>query len=133
MSKKGWFRDSYRHSLASRGYGSKDGSSRGASEGGLRRNVTTECRHPDLKGGMAEGRSPREFDQKQLEKGIEIEMEHTDSPEIAQQIAMDHLAEHEDYYKYLPKMEKKLERKERRLQKKEERRRMKLERKKRGK
>jgi hypothetical protein len=34
----------------------------------------------------------------QLQDGIEIEMEHTDNPEIAKEIAMDHLTERPDYY-----------------------------------
>lgn len=34
----------------------------------------------------------------QLQAGIDIEMEHTDNPEIAKEIAMDHLSERPDYY-----------------------------------
>lgn len=42
----------------------------------------------------------------QIEKGIEIEMEHTDSEEKAVEIAMDHLSEFPDYYDRLDEMEK---------------------------
>jgi hypothetical protein len=43
--------------------------------------------------------------QKQLQEGIKIEMEHTDNPKIAEQIARDHLREFPDYYTRLKKME----------------------------
>lgn len=125
-----WFKDRRRHILAGKGistgrkgYGKKDASKKGAKEGGLRRNKTDNCRHPKtpLKGGLAEGKNPKDYDKKQLKRGIEIEKEHTDDEEIAQRIAMDHLEEHPDYYKELPKMEKKLERREKRQEKKAKR------------
>jgi hypothetical protein len=47
-----------------------------------------------------------DYDPEQLKMGIEIEMEHTDNPEIAEQIAKDHLNEIKDYYARLIKMEK---------------------------
>lgn len=45
---------------------------------------------------------------KELEMGIKVEREHTDSDEMAREIAMDHLAEkgQADYYTKLAKMEK---------------------------
>jgi len=46
------------------------------------------------------------FNQKELEMGIEIEMEHTDNKSIAKEIAKDHLAECPDYYTRLVAMEK---------------------------
>lgn len=46
-----------------------------------------------------------EFDDIQLLKGIEIEMEHTDDKDLAKEIAKDHLAEIPDYYDRLIKME----------------------------
>lgn len=58
-----------------------------------------------IPGGKADKRKPEDFDPKQLEKGIKIEMEHTDDPSIAREIAMDHLTEKSDYYDYLEKME----------------------------
>jgi len=45
-------------------------------------------------------------DSKQLEMGIKVEMEHTSNPLIAERIALDHLAEIDDYYTRLAKMEK---------------------------
>lgn len=49
------------------------------------------------------------FDKKQLKRGIEVEMEHTDDPAIAKKIAKAHLAEFPDYYTRLDKMEKEAE------------------------
>lgn len=43
---------------------------------------------------------------KQLENGIQVEMEHTTCPKIARQIASDHLWERPDYYIKLKKLEK---------------------------
>jgi hypothetical protein len=47
------------------------------------------------------------FDPKEVEMGLEVEKEHTDSPAIAQQIVKDHLSEPGlgDYYTRLKKME----------------------------
>lgn len=62
----------------------------------------------EIKGGKAKGMSSKdlakkhEVDIKDIEKeikvGTKIEMEHTDSKEIAKEIAMDHIAEFPDYY-----------------------------------
>jgi hypothetical protein len=41
---------------------------------------------------------------KQLNKGIKVEMEHTDSKKVAREIAMDHLAEDPNYYNKLAKI-----------------------------
>ena len=133
MTKKGWFREPERHSLSSRGisssFGRKDASRYGAKTGGLRRNATTECRHPEvqtdmsiLSGGLADGKNPKKYNKKQLGIGTKIEMEHTNNPEVAQRIAMDHLEEYQDYYVHLRKMEKKLDKQKIR----EEKRQMKL-------
>ena len=40
---------------------------------------------------------------KQIKKGIEVEMEHTDDPKIALKIAMDHIKEDPEYYDKLTK------------------------------
>lgn len=37
-------------------------------------------------------------DPSELKMGIEIEMEHTDDPKVAEKIARDHLAENPTYY-----------------------------------
>ncbi len=46
-----------------------------------------------------------EINPEQLKMGIKVEMEHTDNPEIAKKIAIDHLKELPDYYTRLVKME----------------------------
>jgi len=45
------------------------------------------------------------YKEDQIQKGIKIEAEHTDFPEIAEKIARDHLGEISDYYDRLEKME----------------------------
>jgi hypothetical protein len=62
----------------------------------------------ELEGGKADGMTPQDIAdkhgvnikevQKELEVGIEIEMEHTDSPIKAKEVVMDHLHEFPDYY-----------------------------------
>jgi len=59
-----------------------------------------------IPGGLAEGKDPSDFDAKQLQKGIKVEMEHTKDPSIAQEIAMDHLTEDPKYYIKLESIEK---------------------------
>ena len=59
-----------------------------------------------LRGGLSEGMSPTDFNFKQLQMGIEVELEHTNDPYAAMLIAMDHLAEFRDYYTRLAAMEK---------------------------
>ncbi len=66
---------------------------------------TTESFKEQIPGGYATGKSPDDFDQEQIKMGIEIEMEHTDDPEKAKEIAMDHLMEDPEYYTKLKKME----------------------------
>jgi len=44
----------------------------------------------------------------ELIEGIKTEMEHTNNPEEAKKIALDHLAENPQYYQYLQKMEVKM-------------------------
>lgn len=59
-----------------------------------------------LPGGIADGKNPGDFDPDALEKGIRVEMEHTDDESIAKEIAMDHLSEDPEYYDKLEKMER---------------------------
>lgn len=59
-----------------------------------------------LHGGLADGRLDRDFDPRQLAKGIQVELEHTGDVEVAKEIAKDHLTEISDYYDRLEKMEK---------------------------
>jgi hypothetical protein len=51
---------------------------------------------------------PEDFDLDQLNRGTEVELEHTKSRDIATKIAMDHLAEFPNYYDALEKMEAEL-------------------------
>lgn len=51
-----------------------------------------------LTGGRADHLQPSDFDLTQLQAGTNVELEHTDDVAIAREIAMDHLAEDEDYY-----------------------------------
>ena len=46
-----------------------------------------------------------DIDENELNMGIEVEMEHTEDPEVAKRIALDHLMELPDYYTRLNKME----------------------------
>lgn len=62
--------------------------------------------HKDrIPGGLADKKKPEDFDYEQLQKGIKIELEHTSDPQIAQEIAMDHLTEDEKYYDKLETIE----------------------------
>lgn len=58
-----------------------------------------------LPGGAADNLPDSDFDQAALEEGTQHEMEHTDNPEIAKEIAKDHLSESPDYYEQLSIME----------------------------
>lgn len=51
------------------------------------------------------GFTEKDADKKELELGIKVEMEHTNSEAMAKRIALDHLAEMSDYYSKLKKME----------------------------
>ena len=75
-----------------------------------------------IKGGMSDNKSLKEIAEKhdvdiddilkQLELGIKVEMEHTDDPKVAIEIAKDHLCEFPNYYTELNKMEQSLKDKE---------------------
>lgn len=75
-----------------------------------------------IKGGMSDNKSLKEIAEKhnvdiddilkQLELGIKVEMEHTDDPKVAIEIAKDHLCEFPTYYTELDKMEQSLKDKE---------------------
>jgi beta-glucosidase-like glycosyl hydrolase len=74
-----------------------------------------------LKGGKSDGMSIEDIAKKhkmdvdllkiQLQNGIDIEKEHTNDKEIAEEIAKDHLFEFPDYYTRLKKMEKEVKKK----------------------
>lgn len=67
--------------------------------------VETSSEPDQLKGGVADSESSAEFDPEELTKGIEVEKEHTNDEELAEEIAKDHLKEIPDYYTRLQKME----------------------------
>jgi hypothetical protein len=54
-----------------------------------------------LKGGLGDRRPDSDFDPKELERGIKVEMEHTKDRKVAKEIAKDHLTEDPNYYKKL--------------------------------
>jgi hypothetical protein len=62
-------------------------------------------------GGIADHKKPSDFNKKQLDMGVEVEMEHTDDRDLSKDITMDHLEEFSTYYTELEKMEKRLEEK----------------------
>jgi hypothetical protein len=59
-----------------------------------------------LRGGRADRLRPSDFDPKELRRGTKHELEHTNDPKIAREIAMDHLAEDEAYYEKLEAIER---------------------------
>lgn len=56
-----------------------------------------------LPGGVGDNTPTNAVDPVQLSLGVQIEMEHTNDPEIAKEIAMDHLTEDPEYYSKLVK------------------------------
>lgn len=79
--------------------------------------IQSEVRGPEaISGGLAKGKSDADFDPKQIEKGIKIELEHTGDAEKAKEIAKDHLTEIPDYYDRLEKMEGEAEGKDKKAQ-----------------
>jgi len=51
-----------------------------------------------LPGGLGDCESDSNFDPEQLNKGIEIELEHTHDKDLAKEITKDHLTELPNYY-----------------------------------
>jgi hypothetical protein len=64
-----------------------------------------------LVGGLGDKANKENFDKDQIEKGLAVEMEHTNNKEIALEIVLDHLTEHPKYYDYLEDMEHQFEEK----------------------
>lgn len=81
------------------------------------RTIVQESLKERIPGGFASGKSQQSIAdhhgvsvrliKRQMRKGIDVEMEHTNDPEIAREIAMDHLMEDPAYYDKLEKIEKK--------------------------
>lgn len=59
-----------------------------------------------IPGGLADNIKSN-FDPDQISKGINVEMEHTNNPSLAKEIAQDHLTEDPKYYDHLEEMESK--------------------------
>ena len=62
-----------------------------------------------IPGGLADHANPLQFSPAALNKGIRVELEHTQDPEIAMEIAMDHLMEDPDYYEKLEEIHEDIE------------------------
>jgi len=91
---KGWRNNSHGHSIAAKGIKSKD-----------------VLKYLEKQGeAYKKGITEKDVDPKELKIGIEVEMEHTNSHQIAKKIALDHLAEHKHYYSNLKKYEKTFDR-----------------------
>lgn len=71
-----------------------------------------------LKGGISDDKVPSDFSKKDIERGVSVELEHTNDPDLAKEIAIDHLDEHKDYYISLEHMENALKEIEERAKKK---------------
>jgi hypothetical protein len=92
---KGWYKESYRHYLARKGV-----------------HTAKRVKRKELIiGGLADNKPDSLFDKKQLAAGIKVEMEHTNNPKLAKEIAKDHLTEDKQYYTHLAEMEKKHQKK----------------------
>ena len=82
----------------------------------MKRNYRSITQRDYLKGGKADKQTPKTIADKhgvsidqinrELIKGAKVELEHTDSKEMAREVALDHLTEFPDYYTRLDKMEK---------------------------
>lgn len=59
-------------------------------------------------GGIADNKPDSSFNQKELNDGAAIELEHTNDRELSKDIAKDHLEEFSNYYTELEKMENSL-------------------------
>jgi hypothetical protein len=59
-----------------------------------------------LPGGIGDNKKPSDFPKKDLEGMYEEEKIHTSDPDIAKELAIDHLTEDKDYYKDLEKLKK---------------------------
>ena len=58
-----------------------------------------------LPGGLADDKHPAEFPEEKLNQGVRVELEHVDDPNLALEIAMDHLVENINYYDKLKTIE----------------------------
>ena len=63
-----------------------------------------------LEGGIGDETDPATLDPKEYAMGEKVEMEHTNDPKLAREIARDHLTEDPKYYTHLKEMEDKANR-----------------------
>lgn len=80
------------------------------------RSIVQESFKERIPGGLASGKSLQDIAdhhgvsiyliKRQLRKGIDVEMEHTNDEKMAREIATDHLWEDPEYYDKLEKVEK---------------------------
>jgi hypothetical protein len=59
-----------------------------------------------IPGGLAKRKGPKDFAPESLIRGLIVELEHTDDPLLAMEIAMDHFTEDINYYEKLATIEK---------------------------
>lgn len=69
-----------------------------------RRTMRQERKNP-IKGGIGDKLSVSDVDKNELRMGLKVEMEHTDDPDVALDIVLDHLKEDPKYYTKLKKIE----------------------------
>ena len=74
---------------------------------GLCAYAITKREHHTLHGGVGDNTRPEDVDPEELEMGVDVEHEHTDDDDIAEEIALDHLTEDPEYYTHLKEMEEK--------------------------
>lgn len=67
---------------------------------------TTEKVDDVLSGGLGDYTKDNRFDEEALQQGIKVELEHTDNPDLAKEIAKDHLMEDSEYYTKLKTIHK---------------------------
>lgn len=72
---------------------------------------SAEIERNQIIGGKGDALSPDEVSPKELQKGINHEMEHTFDPDVAEEIALDHLSEDPLYYTHLERMEREVKKK----------------------
>lgn len=68
--------------------------------------VVSALLEEQIPGGLASDKPDSDFDPDQLEKGIKVEMEHTNNRTVAKEIAKDHLVEDPHYYTMLARCHK---------------------------
>jgi tRNA nucleotidyltransferase (CCA-adding enzyme) len=65
------------------------------------RDVKGNLKEDKLPGGKGDKKSKDDFDPEQVSMGLKVELEHTDSKEVALEIVLDHLTEDPNYYSKL--------------------------------